>query len=53
MYSFVRLAEEAALHVLVNNAGTMCHPREKTDDEFEIHFQTNYLGKNFCVQTYT
>jgi NAD(P)-dependent dehydrogenase (short-subunit alcohol dehydrogenase family) len=39
---------EKYLHVLVNNAGTMCHPRKKSEDGFEIHFQTNYLG-NYVV----
>lgn len=33
-----------ALHILVNNAGVMAAPRERTRDGWELHFQTNYLG---------
>lgn len=43
--SFTWCLGEKYLHVMVNNAGTMCHPRKKSEDGFEIHFQTNYLGK--------
>ncbi|XP_039979079.1 dehydrogenase/reductase SDR family member on chromosome X isoform X2 [Xiphias gladius] len=33
-----------ALHVLVNNAGTMLVPEMQTEDGFEFHFGLNYLG---------
>ncbi|XP_065108514.1 polyprenol dehydrogenase isoform X1 [Paramisgurnus dabryanus] len=32
------------LHVLINNAGVMLVPEGKTEDGFETHFATNYLG---------
>lgn len=44
MFADAIVKSEKYLHVLVNNAGTMCHPRKKSEDGFEIHFQTNYLG---------
>ena len=31
--------------MLINNAGVISHPQEKTEDGFEINFQSNYLGK--------
>lgn len=37
---------------MINNAGIVFHPYEKTDEGFEIHFVTNYLGKiknNICI----
>lgn len=38
------LIKEPAIHILVNNAGIMFNPNEKTNDGFEIHLQSNYLG---------
>lgn len=32
------------LHVLVNNAGTMWHPKGYTKEGFETHFGVNHLG---------
>lgn len=32
------------IDVLINNAGIMFYPYEITDEGFEIHFVTNYLG---------
>lgn len=37
------------LDILINNAGVMCHPLERTTDGFELHFQVNYLGMCMCV----
>ncbi|KAM9821153.1 polyprenol dehydrogenase [Neosynchiropus ocellatus] len=37
-------ARGLALHVLVNNAGTMLVPERTTEDGFEFHFCLNYLG---------
>lgn len=31
--------------ILINNAGIVFHPFEKTTEGFEMHFVTNYLGK--------
>ncbi|KAH9509191.1 Retinol dehydrogenase 13 [Bulinus truncatus] len=36
--------KEQNLHILINNAGVMMCPQEKTEDGFETQFQTNYLG---------
>ncbi|BFZ06996.1 hypothetical protein BsWGS_10035 [Bradybaena similaris] len=36
--------KEQSLHILVNNAGVMMCPKEKTEDGFDVQFQTNYLG---------
>ena len=32
------------LHLLINNAGVMATPEERTADGFELQFATNYLG---------
>ncbi|KAK2589546.1 hypothetical protein QQS21_012777 [Conoideocrella luteorostrata] len=37
-------AKETALHGLINNAGIMGVPFEKTDDGYEVQFQTNYMS---------
>ena len=43
-----RAAEEAAaggpLHLLVNNAGVMATPHQRTPDGFELQLATNHLG---------
>lgn len=38
------LPEKHGLHILVNNAGVMCHPRAETKEGHELHFGVNYLG---------
>lgn len=38
------LARHEALQILVNNAGVMACPPEKTADGFELQFGTNHLG---------
>ncbi|XP_011148535.1 retinol dehydrogenase 11 isoform X2 [Harpegnathos saltator] len=38
------LRQEAAVHILVNNAGVAVCPYEKTEDGHEVQLQTNYLG---------
>ncbi|XP_070167746.1 retinol dehydrogenase 12-like [Polyergus mexicanus] len=38
------LTKEAAIHILVNNAGVAMIPYEKTEDGIETTLQTNYLG---------
>ncbi|XP_011148528.1 retinol dehydrogenase 11 [Harpegnathos saltator] len=38
------LTNEPAIHLLINNAGLMFCPFEKTEDGFETHLQTNHLG---------
>jgi len=38
------LTTESAIHLLINNAGVMMCPYEKTEDGFELQFQSNYLG---------
>ncbi|XP_050974399.1 dehydrogenase/reductase SDR family member on chromosome X-like isoform X2 [Labeo rohita] len=43
---FVRRFKERRLplHVLINSAAVMLVPEGRTEDEFETHFATNYLG---------
>lgn len=36
--------KEEKLHMLVNNAGVMMAPEEKSEDKFELQFAVNYLG---------
>jgi len=38
------LTNEAAIHILINNAGVAAHPYEKTEDGNETTLQVNYLG---------
>jgi len=38
------LTKEAAIHILVNNAGVAVMPYEKTEDGNETTLQTNHLG---------
>lgn len=38
------LTNESAIHILVNNAGIMMCPHEKTKDRFELQLQSNHLG---------
>ena len=44
-YFFMEICtEEDKIDILINNAGVICHPHEKTSDGNESHFQVNYLG---------
>lgn len=38
------LRNEAAIHILVNNAGAFMPLFQKTEDGYELTLQTNYLG---------
>ncbi|XP_011644399.1 retinol dehydrogenase 12-like isoform X2 [Pogonomyrmex barbatus] len=38
------LANEAAIHILINNAGIAAHPYEKTEDGNEMTLQVNHLS---------
>jgi NAD(P)-dependent dehydrogenase (short-subunit alcohol dehydrogenase family) len=40
----ISLTESHPVHILINNAGVMCHPRADTEDGHEQHFGVNYLG---------
>ncbi|KAJ9576796.1 hypothetical protein L9F63_006637, partial [Diploptera punctata] len=44
--NFVKQLNELGgnLYALVNNAGVFYHPKSKTEDGFDVTFQTNYLG---------
>ncbi|KAL7301759.1 hypothetical protein TKK_0005753 [Trichogramma kaykai] len=37
-------ASEAKIHVLINNAGVMMCPHERTEDGYELQLQSNHLG---------
>ncbi|KAK0084755.1 hypothetical protein PV326_006161 [Microctonus aethiopoides] len=47
---FANQLEVNEIDVLINNAGIVFHPYEKTDEGFEIHFVTNYLGHFLLTQ---
>ena len=38
--------QESKVDILINNAGVMMCPEWKTEDGFEMHIATNYLGIN-------
>lgn len=38
------LKNESAIHILINNAGVMMCPQQKTEDGFDLQLQTNYIG---------
>ncbi len=40
----ISFSEEERIDILINNAGVICHPQEKTKDGNEWNFQVNYLG---------
>ncbi|KIV77687.1 hypothetical protein PV11_09470 [Exophiala sideris] len=40
----VFLSENDRLDILINNAGIMGHPHGQTEEGYEIHFGTNYMG---------
>ncbi|KAH0955575.1 hypothetical protein HN011_012108 [Eciton burchellii] len=42
--SFVNQLDTERIDILINNAGIVFHPFEKTTEGFEMHFVTNYLG---------
>lgn len=52
LFLLLCLTEDVPLHLLINNAGVMMRPVEKTEDDNEVHYQVNYLGrfppKVFC-----
>ncbi|XP_022319324.1 polyprenol dehydrogenase-like isoform X2 [Crassostrea virginica] len=39
------------IHILVNNAAIMLAPYKETEDDFESHFQVNYLGHLYLTQS--
>ncbi|XP_046401448.1 retinol dehydrogenase 13-like [Ischnura elegans] len=41
---FTDTLEWDRVDILINNAGLVFHPFEKTEDGFEMHFASNYLG---------
>ncbi|XP_039433889.1 retinol dehydrogenase 13 [Culex pipiens pallens] len=49
---FVREVQSrhAKVDVLINNAGIIFHPQERTVDGFEAHLQCNYLGHFLLTQ---
>ncbi|XP_055523969.1 retinol dehydrogenase 13 isoform X2 [Wyeomyia smithii] len=49
---FVRELQTRHTHidVLINNAGIIFHPEERTTDGFEAHLQCNYLGPFLLTQ---
>jgi len=38
------LKNESAIHILINNAGVMMTPQEKTEDGFDLQLQTNHIS---------
>ncbi|XP_043278011.1 retinol dehydrogenase 13-like isoform X2 [Venturia canescens] len=47
---FADKLEVNEVDILVNNAGIAFHPYEKTEENFEMHFVTNYLGHFLLTQ---
>ncbi|XP_048504907.1 retinol dehydrogenase 13 isoform X3 [Athalia rosae] len=48
--SFAENLDVDRVDVLINNAGITFHPYMKTDEGFEMHFVTNYLGHFLLTQ---
>ncbi|XP_011305182.1 retinol dehydrogenase 13 [Fopius arisanus] len=48
--NFVEKFEVDEVDILINNAGIVFHPQKKTDEGFELHFVTNYLGHFLLTQ---
>lgn len=44
------LGQTNAIHLLINNAGVMAIPYEKTADGFEIHLETNHMAHFLLFQ---
>ncbi|XP_015113506.1 retinol dehydrogenase 13 [Diachasma alloeum] len=47
---FAEKLEVNEVDILINNAGIVFHPYKKTDEGFELHFVTNYLGHFLLTQ---
>ncbi|XP_063991053.1 retinol dehydrogenase 13-like isoform X2 [Diachasmimorpha longicaudata] len=47
---FAEKLEINEVDILINNAGIVFHPYEKTDEGYELHFVTNYLGHFLLTQ---
>lgn len=41
---FIKNLDTETIDILINNAGLAFHPFEKTEDGFEMHLVSNYLG---------
>ena len=46
-------AEEEKIDILINNAGVICHPQQKTVDGNEWNLQVNYLGRYISLKFFS